>query len=466
MTTPEGNDNFHGKQEDLVGLFENEIAREYVGYIVEEKKKLQNEHNELQQQHLKLQQSYQSMEEHTQNIQKEMEAKDKLVKLLENEVTTLHANKEAQEETINTLNANILDYKHQNKMMQLHNIDQRTIANETDDVVQSVSASTYTNDHDVEMKRLKRELHDYETQQKSFKALIAMHQNELKNLRKHNDEMDTIYLHTKQLNEQQQIEIDTKNEFMARLKDQNEKLQSSNGELLRINNELSDHQHKNKQHQNDHMEIYTNTHEEEQEHKAHNLEMILPFVRHDEYKLNEDLHLKKEHQSSGRIRRSSMDKPRCSHCPSDAEKEFFFMLVWTIKLELSTDDAHMVSDIGAQSLWIKAHGQGVPMHQFYAFIKEELVQNAMKDKGTKKEIRHHWNSKDSIIHNQKKEKRVINAKTKTKTRKRKRVLLPVISISDQQILVEEEEEEHPRRNSQTLKELIVESYQQLQQHHV
>ena len=106
-----------------------------------------------------------------------------------------------------------------------------------------------------------------------------------------------------------------------------------------------------------------------------NLDIIVKSVNNDEYKFMEDLSKEKMTFSPQPIRSEILKK-----CHSDAEKEFF-MMVLTCKLEISTSlgfTNSSVSDISAQSLWLKAQEKCVALHEFHEFIKSTMVGIAQK----------------------------------------------------------------------------------------
>merc|ERR1712087_71916 len=84
----------------------------------------------------------------------------------------------------------------------------------------------------------------------------------------------------------------------------------------------------------------------------------------------------------------------------DAEKEFFFMMTLTVKLELSMSSGvcnPMVSEVSPQTLWVDAQSRSIALHQFHAFIRQSLMGVAKQNKDRNQRIKHHWNSHNSLI---------------------------------------------------------------------
>eukprot|EP01084_Bolivina_argentea_P309815 535938_1 len=80
-----------------------------------------------------------------------------------------------------------------------------------------------------------------------------------------------------------------------------------------------------------------------------NLDIIVSSVNKDEYKFMEDLSSERKTLKPTIIRSEILKR-----CHSDAEKEFFFMMVLTVKLELQINlgiTNSIISDILPQDLW-------------------------------------------------------------------------------------------------------------------
>lgn len=87
----------------------------------------------------------------------------------------------------------------------------------------------------------------------------------------------------------------------------------------------------------------------------------------DEFKFMEDLSKERATMEPRPVRSDIIKR-----CHSDAEKEFFFMMVLTVKLELATSSGatnSKMSDVSPQNLWVKAQEESVALHQFHGFIR-------------------------------------------------------------------------------------------------
>eukprot|EP00484_Ammonia_sp_Unknown_P025410 CAMPEP_0197024978 /NCGR_PEP_ID=MMETSP1384-20130603/5433_1 /TAXON_ID=29189 /ORGANISM="Ammonia sp." /LENGTH=803 /DNA_ID=CAMNT_0042453451 /DNA_START=25 /DNA_END=2436 /DNA_ORIENTATION=+ len=283
-----------------------ELAREYVGNIAEEKKKLQSEHYQLQQEHLKLQETNKAHEEHIEKLNAEIEQKEETMLKLEQEISSLNVDKQTlyvdqqklelqvqhNEETIENLNATISEYKVQNEVLS-QNLNELTIkldetqsphtlehsvANKSGgeehheeyeklmnnvelafktnnkqmmlDIVNSFKLNAVkTNDEIIQLRQqqaklnsdkneLQKEQQSLTLNNEALKNLVETHQERLKNVQKQHENLKNAYSEMKQLNEQSQIDINAKQEFIEQLKQQNQKLESSNQELLIMNSDL------------------------------------------------------------------------------------------------------------------------------------------------------------------------------------------------------------------------------------
>ena len=315
-----------------------------------------------------------------------------------------------------------------------------------------------------EKTKLKTQINDFEKEQQTLslnnealKNLVETHQTRLKNIQKQHQTMKNKYNNTKQLSEQLQIDINAKNEFIHQLKQQNEKLESSSQELMIINSDLRHELEiydqtilnnkkspsQKKLSKNDsrkaiqrHVQIsdrksFDEDEEEESDDDNNlinnmpsliltdrdrlngsssikprrssvptsiyeqNLDIIVKSVNHDEYKFMEDLSKEKMTLEPQPIRSEILKK-----CHSDAEKEFFFMMVLTCKLEISTSlgfTNSSVSDISPQTLWIKAQEKTIALHEFHDFIKNTLIKIAQHNKSRNEQIKHIWSSYNSMI---------------------------------------------------------------------
>eukprot|EP01084_Bolivina_argentea_P202163 345475_1 len=189
-------------------------------------------------------------------------------------------------------------------------------------------------------------------------------------------------------------------------------------------------------------------------------------------------------------------------CHSDAEKEFFFMMVLTVKLELQINlgiTNSIISDILPQDLWIKAQQKSIALHQFHEYIKNELTNSLQKNTNKNKQIKHHWSSYNSMIGDKLRQNDLKQYKknnpnwidpeinhpihTNNNTNKckknnynkqnRQKRAYTIDSnmysniYSDKQKLIDEDEDEITgkiqRRDSQNLKKTIIKSFNELQQ---
>merc|ERR1711933_109059 len=118
------------------------------------------------------------------------------------------------------------------------------------DIVNSLKSNSLKSSDEIrilieEKTELKNQINDFETEQQTLslnnealKNLVETHQTRSKNIQKQHQGIKNKYNNTKQLTEQLQIDINAKNEFIQQLKQQNEKLGSSNQELMIINSDL------------------------------------------------------------------------------------------------------------------------------------------------------------------------------------------------------------------------------------
>merc|ERR1712228_615402 len=207
----------------------------------------------------------------------------------------------------------------------------------------------------------------------------------LKNIQKQHQIIKNKYNDIKHLNEQYIMTMDAKNEFIQQLKEQNENLENLNEETMKINHDLrheleqrmDEKKSKLKRIESNNKvqktEIVFDRHsfddeddddyEEEDIHikneqvrrssvpssiYAQNLDLIVKSVNKDEYTFLEDLSVERSTLKPTTIR-STMLK----HCHNDAEKEFFFMMVLTVKLEISIKNGitnAILSDVSPQTL--------------------------------------------------------------------------------------------------------------------